>query len=193
MRCRVFVIYATGDEGGAKDLRDALSRLENIKICNPERIQEDLRKPVRKIKDGLGSSHLVIALMTFNSTNTMWLNQEIGYACAKNIPIISVVEKGIEVQGFLEGQRHIVFQRGDFRLNIFQIISQMRKILSRRKFTMTHFKVACPTCHKKYSKLLPSQKKMDAMIRHGQKLTHQCKFCSATLCTDPFNLYTRKS
>lgn len=191
MTCRIFVSYATGDESSVKDLYDALCRLENIDIYIPEWMQIDGKNLVHKIKDGLNSSDLVIALITFNSTNTMWLNQEIGYASAKSIPIISIVEKGIDVKGFLEEQRHIVFQRGDFKHNIYQVISKIREIFSQYKFPITHFQIICPTCNKKYSELLPSQENIDSMIKQSQKVTYQCKFCSTALYTDPITLATQ--
>ncbi|GEM_PF-2195518 len=191
MKYRVFISYATGDESNVKELYDTLSRLEDIDIYIPEWITQDGKSLVHKIKDGLNSSNLAIALITFNSTNTMWLNQEIGYATAKNIPVISVVEKGIDIKGFIEEQQHITFQRGDFKYNIYQIISKMREIFSQSNSSITHFQITCSACNKKYSELLPMQKNIDDAIEQSRKFSYQCKFCSTALHVEPTTLNTQ--
>ncbi|MDE1829192.1 MAG: toll/interleukin-1 receptor domain-containing protein [Thaumarchaeota archaeon] len=185
MTNRVFISYATGDENGVKELYDALSRLQNIEVYIPEWINIEGKSQAQKVVDGLNSTNLVIVLITFNSTNTMWLNQEMGYARARNIPIISVVEKGIGVKGFLEEQQHIIFQRDNFKINVYQVISKMRKIFSQVESPITHFQIVCPTCEKKHSELLPPQEDIDNKIEQGQKLNYSCNYCSTTLYVDP--------
>jgi len=103
MTYRVFISFATGDDDCVTQLNESISRLENVEVYIPNWIQNEGENIDYKIKEGLDSSRVVIVLMTFNSTNTIWLNQQIGYAFAKNIPIILMVEKGIDVKGFLEG------------------------------------------------------------------------------------------
>ncbi len=193
MTHRIFVGYAAGDENSIKEMYDALSRLEDVEISIPQWVQAEEKSVAHKIKEDLDRTNLAIVLITFNSTNTMWLNQEIGYASAKNIPIISVVEKGIDVKGFLEEQRYIVFQRGDFKHNVYQIISEMREISSQSKSPIMRFQVICPTCDKKYSELLPAQDKIDDTIEKGQKLSYQCKFCPTAFYVDPMTLATQST
>lgn len=185
---RIFISYATGDENSVKEIYEALSRLEDIEVYVPERGQ-NIENASQKIKECLDSSNFVVVLITFNSTNTMWLNQEIGYASGKDIPIISIVEKGIDVEGFLKGQSHIAFQRGDFKYNAYQVVSELRKKLFQHlNISTIYFMITCPSCSKKYSELLVSQENIDAKIQARQKLTYQCKFCFKTLYVDPMNL-----
>ncbi len=188
MTYRIFISYATGDENSVKEIYETLSRLEDIKVYISEHGQ-NIENVGQKIKESLDRSNLVIVLITFNSTNTMWLNQEIGYASGKNMPIISIVEKGIDVEGFLKGQSHIVFQRGDFKYNAYQVVSEIRKKLFQcLNIASIHFVVTCPSCNKKQSEALLSQEDMDAKIQQSQKLRYQCKFCSKALYVDPMNL-----
>ncbi|MDE2589428.1 MAG: toll/interleukin-1 receptor domain-containing protein, partial [Patescibacteria group bacterium] len=98
MTYRIFISYATGDENSVKEIYETLSRLEDIEVYVPEHGQ-NVENASQKIKESLDRSNMVVVLITFNSTNTMWLNQEIGYASGKDIPIISIVEKGIDVEG----------------------------------------------------------------------------------------------
>ena len=188
MTYRIFISYATGDENSVKEIYETLSRLEDIEVYIPEHGQ-NIENVGQKIKESLDRSNLVIVLITFNSTNTMWLNQEIGYASGKNMPILSIVEKGIDVEGFLKGQSHIVFQRGDFKYNAYHVVSELRKKLFQcLNIASIHFVVTCPSCSKKQSETLLSQEDMDAKIQQRQKLRYQCKFCFKVLYVDPMNL-----
>jgi len=188
MTYKIFISYATGDENSVKEIYETLSRLEDIEVYVPEHGQ-NVENASQKIKENLDRSNLVIVLITFNSTNTMWLNQEIGYASGKNVPIISIIEKGINVEGFLKGQSHIVFQRGDFKYNAYQVVSEIRKMFFQRlKIPTTYFVITCTSCNKKYSEVLVSQEDIDAKIQQRQKLSYQCKFCSKDIYVDPMNL-----
>ncbi len=129
MTHRIFISYATGDETYIKELYNSLSKLENIEVYIPEGIPKEGENFNLKVREGLDTSKAVIILMTFNSTNTIWLNQEIGYATAKNIPIIPIIEQGIDIQGFLEGKDYFNFRRGDFHYNINQVITRLRSVL----------------------------------------------------------------
>lgn len=185
MTNQIFIGYATGDEDSAREFYNVLGRIQNTEVYIPEWVDTKEKNQYQKIKEGLDRANLAVFLITFNSTNTMWLNQEIGYACARNIPIISVVEKGIDVKGFLEGRQHITFQRGDFKISTYQVVSKMRKILAQTKTPITHFQITCPTCEKNYLELLPSQEETDNKIETGQKFNYSCKHCSSTLYIEP--------
>lgn len=124
---KIFISYATGDEDSAGKLFDSLSNLEGVEAYIPERYTHGV-KPLA-IKDNLDTSDAVVVLLTFNSTNTMWLNQEIGYAFAKNIPIIAIVEQGLDVTGFLEGNEYIIYLRGNFKQNISQVTTKLKSMV----------------------------------------------------------------
>lgn len=129
MITRIFISYATGDEDNIKELCDALAKLEDIEVYIPEWDHDkDVDLP-SKIKEGINSCSVLIVLLTYNSTNTIWINQEIGYATAKNILIIPIVEQGIDVKGFLEGKDYFIFKRGDFSYNINQVLTRLRSVL----------------------------------------------------------------
>jgi TIR domain len=126
MAYRLFISFATGDDDNVAQLNNSLSRLENVEVYIPNWIVVEDKNMGYKVKEGLDSSRVVIVFITFNSTNTVWINQQIGYAFAKNIPVILIVEKGIDVKGFLEGSDFITYQRGNFKHNIYQVISKLR-------------------------------------------------------------------
>ncbi|MBI3622515.1 toll/interleukin-1 receptor domain-containing protein [Candidatus Pacearchaeota archaeon] len=130
MTHKIFISYATGDEVHIKELYDALSKLKKVDVYIPEWDHVIDVSYESKVKEGINSCSTVIVLLTYNSTNTIWLNQEIGYATAKNIPIIPIVEQGIDVLGFLEGKDYFVFNRSDFGYNIQQVLTRLHSILT---------------------------------------------------------------
>ena len=126
---KIFISYATGDESHVKELHDELLKLKKVDVYIPEWDCVVDVSYESKVKEGIDSCNAMIVLLTYNSTNTIWLNQEIGYATARNIPIIPIIEQGIDVLGFLEGKDYFIFKRADFGYNIQQVITRLNSIL----------------------------------------------------------------
>lgn len=190
MAYRIFVSFARGDDAWAAQLYESVSRLENVEVYVPDWVNVEGKNVGHEVKNGLDISHVVIILITFNSTNTIWLNQQIGYAFAKNIPIILVVEKGIDVKGFLEESDFITYQRGDFKQNICEIISKLRAISSQCLLDLPvgRFFVTCTTCGKKFPEALPAPDMIVQKVNSGQALACRCPFCSAHIDIEPATL-----
>jgi hypothetical protein len=194
MTYRIFISYATGDDDFVVQLNDSLSRLDNVEVYIPDWIQVEGKNMDYKVKEGLDSSRVVIVLLTFNSTNTVWLNQQIGYSFAKNIPIILIVEKGINIKGFLEGSDFITYQRGNFKLNIRQVISKLITIFPQYLLepSIESFYVTCPICDKKFLEPLPTQDLISQKIESRLNLAYQCQFCSIPINVEPSTLSSLK-
>jgi len=190
MTYRVFISFATGDDDCVVQLNDSISRLENVEVYISDWIQVEGKNMDYKVKEGLDSSRAVIVLITFNSTNTVWLNQQIGYAFAKNIPIILIVEKGIDVKGFMEGSDSITYQRGNFKRNTHQVISKLRTIFPQYLLepSIENFYVTCPVCNKKFLEPLPTQDVISQKVESGLTLTYPCQFCSIPINIEPSTL-----
>lgn len=187
----IFISYATGDDENAMQLQNSLSKLESVNVFASEGIHVTGKKAKSIVKDAIDSSQVVIVLLTFNSTNTMWLNQEIGYAFAKNIPIFLIVEKGIDIIGFLEESDYLIYQRGNFKQNIYQVISKLRLMITKiSEMSVTNFYVTCQACNNKFLELLPSQELLDKKMATGENLVCHCKFCSTEINVDPMTLST---
>lgn len=124
----IFISYATGDEKQVSELYDSLSKIKNFEAYFAERVHDSGTNLPHEVRKRLERSKAAIILITYNSTNTIWLNQEIGYAAAKNIPMILIVEQGIDPQGFIQGKEYIVFNRADFAQNVTQVIARLKSI-----------------------------------------------------------------
>jgi nucleoside 2-deoxyribosyltransferase len=64
-----------------------------------------------KVKTSITGSDCVLAVMTKNGSRSKWVHEEIGAAYALNKPVIPVVEKGVNVEGVLEGKQYIEFDK----------------------------------------------------------------------------------
>lgn len=189
MTYRIFIGFASGDDVYVKNLSICLSRLEGMEVFVPDLFQTSYKMHC-EIKKGLEGASAVIMIITFNSTDTVWLNQEIGYASAKNIPIILVAEKGTDPKGFVEGQEFIIYQRGNFNQNIYQIISKLRKLLPHLSSgkSVKNYHVTCPMCQKEFLENLPSQNEIDGKVQEGKYLELKCKYCMKIIHIDPSTL-----
>jgi hypothetical protein len=58
---------------------------------------------VAKVTEGIESSFCVIPILTRKSIKTQWINQEIGFAYGKGIPVIPIIQKSIidVLKGFI--------------------------------------------------------------------------------------------
>lgn len=187
---QIFICYATGDENNVVKLHDALLHLEGIEVFVQQYIQQDAKNTPNKIKGMLDISDVAVVLLTFNSTNTMWLNQEIGYFVAKNIPIILLAERGIDIIGFLQGSNYITYQRGNFEQNIYEVISKLRSIFQHSESKITNFHVTCSKCKQNFLQPLPSQELVDKKLKKDEKIVYRCTFCSSLLNVNPMTLST---
>lgn len=190
MTYRIFISFAAGDDDLVAQLNDSISRLENVEVYIPDWIQVEGKNMDYKVKEGLDSSRALVVLITFNSTNTVWLNQQIGYAFAKNIPIILIVEKEINVKGFLEHSDFIMYTRGNPKRNVYQVISKLRTMFPQYLLepVIENFFVTCPVCNKKFLESLPSQDVLSQKVENELFLKYSCQFCSNQFNIEPSTL-----
>lgn len=88
-------------------------------------IAEENREPgcylAEKIESNIKSSDWVIGLWTKDSTQSKYVNQELGVAIGANIPHFLFVEQGVPVEGFSVGREHIPFDPTDPSLGLKQV------------------------------------------------------------------------
>src|SRR5947209_9837790 len=67
-----------------------------------------------KIEIAISRAEVLVALLTENGVDSKWVNQEIGYALAKQKVVVPLVEEGVEVPGMLVGREYVRFRRDRF-------------------------------------------------------------------------------
>jgi len=113
MKKSIFISYSEIDNNKMNALSNAINR---DKIFQPI-VVAHRKKPGKalseKVKNYLNDCNLkyIVPIITKNSLNSQWVNQEIGYATAKNITVIPIIDSFIldKLKGFINKQIDLSF------------------------------------------------------------------------------------
>jgi hypothetical protein len=60
-----------------------------------------------QVKNAIDNSELFLVIFTQNSRTSPWVNQEIGYALGKGVPVIPLRKGNIRIKGLIETARYV--------------------------------------------------------------------------------------
>jgi hypothetical protein len=112
MKNRIFISYSSED-GSKKNTVEKVLKKQNPEIVPVVVI--DRKNPgvllANKVKKGIEDAEIFLPILTRNSICNQWVNQEIGFAVAKNREVIAIVEKSIieDLKGFIHAQQDLSF------------------------------------------------------------------------------------
>jgi hypothetical protein len=97
----------------------ANENVDKVKLITTELIDHPIFEPlvvankrepnkalVQKVTDGIDSAYRLIPIFSLESIRTQWINQEVGYATGRNVPIVPIVQKEVlnDLKGFIHKQ-----------------------------------------------------------------------------------------
>lgn len=97
---RLFISHRDDHKAEARELSDLLSAYGISAFVAHETIGP-LKKWQKVIMTGLETMEIMLAFVTDDFHESVWTNQEIGYALARNIPIISLKLQRTDPKGFI--------------------------------------------------------------------------------------------
>ena len=102
-----FVSHSTKDIRG--DVGEVCEIFEKCKIRSYVADRDaPLGKPLpEEIKKAIEESELFLVFLTKNSRKSPWVNQEIGYALGKGVPVIPLKKGRIIVKGLIESAKYV--------------------------------------------------------------------------------------
>jgi len=104
---RIFISRRHGDDPIAKIMFITLP--SDCKVLVDE-LEPGLGKPIReKILRLIAQSTHMIVVWSEASRNSPWINQEIGAACQRGIPVIPLIQRGIPLEAMLEGMEGVLY------------------------------------------------------------------------------------
>src|ERR1041385_1104480 len=107
MAFRVFLSHSSKDD----ELLDMVERRLKRNKFEPYAFEWDPRPGEYipdKITDAIQDSHVVVVLLTQTASESAYVHQELGFASAKDIPIIPLVEEGADRKlAMLDGIEYI--------------------------------------------------------------------------------------
>lgn len=111
MKAKIFLSYSELDKNKLKALRSAIKKregLDPIVVSERRKVGQSLAD---KVKECMQEADILIPILTRKSIGSQWVNQEIGFAEARKIPIVPLVEKSLldKLKGFIHKQMDLSF------------------------------------------------------------------------------------
>ena len=110
MAYKVFISHSTRNQGLVISLANLLSKFE-VEVIVAQWYLAPCERLDKKVLEEIKNSDCVVALLTRNGIRSNWVQQEIGYALAYHVPLIPLVEKGIDSEALaaLQGKDYIEY------------------------------------------------------------------------------------
>lgn len=111
MKARIFLSYSELDKNKLKALRSAIKKregLDPIVVSERRKVRQSLAD---KVKECMHEADCLIPILTRKSIDSQWVNQEIGFAEARDILIVPLVEESLldKLKGFIHKQMDLPF------------------------------------------------------------------------------------
>lgn len=132
-KVKLFISYSTLDTDKKEIIKNLINNSEKLEaIVVPEQYSS-LDYNAEKIKKSLDSCMVFLPILTSNSINNQWVNQEIGYAFGSNKikieNIFPIVEKDIMngLKGFISSSNDLNFryEENDFEVVAEKLVSKL--------------------------------------------------------------------
>src|SRR5687768_16994937 len=101
MRKKIFISYSDKDKSKMRSLERRLKRNAHLIPIIIADKRESMITLSDKIVNGILESDIIVPILTENSITAQWINQEIGFARAKEKIIKPIVEQ--QIMGLLRG------------------------------------------------------------------------------------------
>ncbi|MEO6248753.1 MAG: toll/interleukin-1 receptor domain-containing protein [Sphingomicrobium sp.] len=122
----LFITHRDHDKVGANELADALSAFGISSF-----VAHDTIKPMkewrREILKGLDTMEMMLVYLTDQFAESIWTQQEVGFALGKDIPVISLKLQGKDPPGFIDNvqaQRGSMDHPANSATSIYKLISE---------------------------------------------------------------------
>jgi hypothetical protein len=112
MSVKIFISYSDNDKNKMEALYNALKKIGNkfipivvAKRTSPNTTLSD------KVKESILESSFIVPILTKDSINNQWVNQEVGFSVGRDKSIIPIVDKSImgDLKGFINNQIDLPF------------------------------------------------------------------------------------
>lgn len=186
---QVYVSHAPGDLSLIQDL---FSTVKNFPFGVHIALEEIESGRSRKRLEGrLANSDLVVAVVTEDAAGNRWIEQEIGYAVAKGIPVLPLHDEGTDPHGYIGDVEGVTIDRTDLTVTIFNLLCRLRGALAPLGALSVpnwyiRFPCTVPDCgHPVTLELEQGQTKLWKLHSHGKLLTAACESCESTYYFNP--------
>ncbi|ELZ14256.1 hypothetical protein C479_00070 [Halovivax asiaticus JCM 14624] len=144
-----------------------------------------------RLEGRLANSDVVVAVLTESSADSKWINQEVGYAIAKGIPVVALYTDPSLGGGFLDGVEGVTLDRDNLTETVFNLLSRLRAELAPLgALSVPNWYIRFPCTladcgHPVTLELEEGQTKLWKLHKHGQLLETSCDVCKTSYYFDP--------
>ena len=194
---QIYVSHAPGD---LELVQDLFSTVKNFPFGVHIALEEvEAGRSRKRLEGRLANSDVVVAVMTEDAATNRWINQEVGYARAKGIPVIPLRDHERLQGGFLDGVDGVAIDRENPSFTIFNLLSRLRSELAPLGALSVpnwyiRFPCTIPDCgHPVTLDIERDQTKLWKQYKHGKLLQTSCEDCQSTYYFDPATIgYVRR-
>lgn len=188
-REQLYVSHAPGD---LELVRELFSTVENFPIgVHVAEEEADSGRARTRLAGRIANSDLVVAVLTERSATDRWVNQEIGYARAKGIPVLPLYDREAHRGGYVGDVDGVTVDRGDLPATVYELLRQLRRELSPLGALSVpnwyvRFPCTVPDCDRPVTlEIEQEQSKLWKLHRRGRRLAADCEGCGSRYYFDP--------
>lgn len=172
----VFFSHAEEDWNFVERVSNILDRI-GISCYTYERYPEYGEYIPEIIKQRIDNYMTVIVLLTQNSVQSQWVNQEIGMAFALDRNLIPIVENGIETKGFVELRQRINYDENSPDDAIYALIYRLRILHPKDNIELYCENEKCENHTRRFNVSLPTQEEINDAIGRNLLFVADCPSC----------------
>jgi hypothetical protein len=184
----VYVTHGPADLSLAQDL---FSTIRNFPFTVHVAMEELESGRTRSELGGrIANADVVVALFTEESANDPWLNQEIGYAVAKGVPVLPVYEAPEQRGGYVADTEGVELKRSELTVTVFNLICRLRAALAPLgALSVPNWFLRFPCSLEGCDGIVTvdldrSQKELWRMHEHNQPVRQDCETCHSSYFFD---------
>jgi hypothetical protein len=189
---QVFVSHAPADLDTVQELFPSIRNMPfgvyiAMEEVEPGRSRHNLEGRIR-------NSDVLVAVLTERAATNQWVNQEIGYAIAKGIPVVPLYEDTSDRGGYVDRVEGVAIDHENPQATIFNLLSRLRAELAPLgALSVPDWFVRFPCnfdgCGERVTLDLDgSQKNLWRKHEHKELLRTECSKCSSTYLFEPATL-----
>jgi len=189
---QVFVSHAPADLETVQELFASIRNLPfgvyvAMEEVEPGRSRHNLEGRIR-------NSDVLVAVLTERAATNQWVNQEVGYAIAKGIPVVPLYENDSYRGGYVDRVEGVAIDHDNPEATVFNLLSRLRAELAPLgALSVPNWFVRFPCNYEGCGaavtlELESSQKDLWRMHEHTELLRTACSDCGSTYFFEPATL-----
>lgn len=184
----VFVTHGSADLSLTKDL---FSTIRNFPFTVHVAMEELESGRARSDLEGrISNADVVVAVLTEESATDPWVNQEIGYAVAKGVPVLPCYEDPSLRSGYVADREGVDLDRENLPVTVFNLLCRLRAELEPLgALSVPNWFLRFPCNFGDCDGTVTidvdrSQKELWRMHEHNQPVREDCETCNSTYFFD---------